>query len=269
MFGRRLLVLAPHMDDEALAAGGTLASLAATSRIDVAYATDGARSPLPAAPWIGSPAPELPEARRREAVEAMAVLGIPRHRLHFLDLPDGRLRRSARDLRLGVARLLEAVRPEDLLAPFRYDGHPDHVALYRAAVDCLGSEGSAGASPTVYEYFVYHRSRLLPRGDVRAYVRDDLLVAVDVEDRAEVKRRCLERYRTQTTRYFPWQRRPNLTPELLDEACAGPELFVRRDPSLPGRDVLAAGRWSVPLTRGVELPLKRIKDRVLAIGRRR
>jgi LmbE family N-acetylglucosaminyl deacetylase len=38
-----LLVLAPHLDDEALACGGTIASLPEKTRVHVAFATDGAR----------------------------------------------------------------------------------------------------------------------------------------------------------------------------------------------------------------------------------
>ena len=42
-----ILIVAPHMDDEALACGGLIAKLPQKDRIHILYATDGMKSPAP------------------------------------------------------------------------------------------------------------------------------------------------------------------------------------------------------------------------------
>jgi LmbE family N-acetylglucosaminyl deacetylase len=64
----------------------------------------------------------------------MSSLRVPRAHVHFLDLPDGRLRRHVAELRTATRGLVESLRPDYVLVPFRYDRHADHVALNRAAV---------------------------------------------------------------------------------------------------------------------------------------
>lgn len=91
----RLLILAPHEDDEALAAGGLIQrALAAGAKVRVAYLTYGDHNQLAfivyrRRPWI---TPKLNrrmgEIRRSEAERAMAFLGVPAAHLSFLGYPD-------------------------------------------------------------------------------------------------------------------------------------------------------------------------------------
>src|SRR5688572_11904724 len=124
-----ILILAPHMDDETLACGGTMLLHVDKAQIHCLFATDGARSPEPPLPWMGGPDPRLPETRRREALEAAATIGVPSANLRFLELPDGRLARLENELAASIAKALGEIRPAVLVAPFRYDVHPDHTAL--------------------------------------------------------------------------------------------------------------------------------------------
>ena len=259
-------VLAPHMDDELLGCGGTLAALPSKSRVHVVWATDGSRSPAPAAPWRSPPA-DLAAVREREAREALGVLGIPQDNLHFLCLPDGRLRRHAAGLDRALLPLLDAIGPVHVLAPFRYDRHPDHLAVQHAAATWIASRKDRSE---LLEYFVYTRSRLLPRGDIRSYIRPGLLVGVDIRSWSGIKREALERYRSQTTRAYEFQDRPNLTPALLDEVCREPELFLQWSPSLAGAAVFSGPVAYIRLAHRVEPILKERKDRLAALlGRTR
>ncbi len=260
----RVLVLAPHMDDEALGCGGTLAALPDGGHVYLAFATDGAGSPVPPAPWIGRPDPRLPQLRQAEARRAAAKLGIPEANVRFLGLPDGRLADHPEALKREVETLWDEVRPRHVLAPFRFDRHPDHLAIHRVAWRCWTARED-GAE--LLEYFVYWRSRLLPRGDVRAYLRPEALTAVDVRPTAAAKRSALECYVTQTTRFFDWQARPNLTPELLEETSVQPETFLRARRDLPDTAVFRGwGTW-IRVAHRLEPTLKEGKDRCLAIWR--
>ncbi len=263
-FPGKVTVLAPHMDDELLGCGGTLAALPSKSRIHIVWATDGSRSPAPAEPWRSPPA-GLSEVRVREAREALGVLGIPRENLHFLSLEDGRLRSHAAELDRALLPLLDAIDPAHLLAPFRYDRHPDHLAVQRAAAAWM--DGREGRSELL-EYFVYMRSRLLPRGDIRSYIRPGLLIGVDIRTWSATKRRALERYRSQTTRAYDFQQRPNLTPALLDKVCREPELFLPWSPNLPGPAVLEGPVAYIRMAHRIEPVLKERKDRLVALLRR-
>jgi len=133
--GERVLVLAPHMDDEVIGCGGTLVKHAERGcALAVAILTDGALGD-PAAE--AAPMPEearresrraLCEIRREESRAAAKVLGV--EELVFLDCPDGGLTGSP-TARVAVERLVGEYRPDVLYAPFVTDAHPDHRAAAR------------------------------------------------------------------------------------------------------------------------------------------
>lgn len=126
----RLLVFAPHPDDEVLGCGGTIALYrSGGSSVRVIYMTDGG---------LGSPRfepGELAKERKREAVEGLGVLGCSDVR--FLDYPDCGLRCT----RESIGRALEQIedyRPDAIFVPFPLDNHPDHfstVAIVGAALE--------------------------------------------------------------------------------------------------------------------------------------
>ncbi|MEN8375202.1 MAG: PIG-L family deacetylase [Gemmatimonadota bacterium] len=248
-----VLVLAPHMDDETLACGRLLAALATAGRtIHILYATDGARSPR----VREDDAQAVVRSRAREAHCAAAALGLSAHRLSFLALPDGSLARHTVSLTRGVGRLWDGVRPGSVLLPFRYDRHPDHLALHRAALACAGR---APGRPVLWEYFVYYRWRLVPGGDVRRCVREDVIHEPATLVFSEHKRRALECYRTQTTVWAPGQRRAIIPQSRVEEVSTAPELFAKMEAG--GRSPLAPGvRSWVRVTHRLEPKLKQIKD---------
>lgn len=125
---RRVLVLAPHPDDETLGCGGTIARLADAGRqVVVAVATDGEATK-------GSAISDAATAalRREEVTTAVRILGAEGPR--FLSLPDGGLAGRVDDLAAAVAALVEELRPEAIFLPWFLDGHPDHRALSDAVL---------------------------------------------------------------------------------------------------------------------------------------
>jgi len=276
----RVVLVAPHMDDELIGCGGTLASLPAPERLFVVYATDGSGSPAPPFPWQRVDRVALARARREEARAGLEALGVPGENARFLDLPDGRLRREGSRLREALAATLEVLAPDTLLLPFRFDGHPDHLAVHRAgravagarragvgSGRAVGGPGRSGVGrPRVLEYFVYARWRLLPEGDVRRLLRPECLHTCEPGPEARArKRRALELHRTQSTRWFAWQARPNLTPEFIERVCSESEVLL--DPSDCPGGVFLGSTLPLRIVHAVEPPLKRTKDRILAAAR--
>ncbi len=147
---RRVLVLAPHPDDETLATGGLLQRVVASGgSLRVVFATDGENNPWPQRVlerrWrIDAAGRARWAARRRaETLAALACLGVRPADTRFLHLPDQGLTRL---LLAGnqevVARLAHELMwgPTLVVAPAGCDRHPDHsalAALLRLTVDRL------------------------------------------------------------------------------------------------------------------------------------
>ena len=92
----RVLVLAPHEDDETLGVGGVLQqAVSVGAAVRVVYLTYGDHNELAfllyrKRPWLSPSINErMGEIRRREAIKAMAYFGIDAGHLVFLGYPDG------------------------------------------------------------------------------------------------------------------------------------------------------------------------------------
>ncbi len=128
----RALALGAHPDDVELQAGGTIAVWARGGvHVEIGCFTAGGKGTAdPAA----DPA-EVAAVRRRETEVAAGVLGVAA--VHFLGAVDGELE-ATMALRLAVARLVRAVRPDVVLGhdPWRrWLLHPDHRAAGLLTVD--------------------------------------------------------------------------------------------------------------------------------------
>lgn len=217
-----IVIVAPHMDDEALACGGLIAKLPDKHRIHILYATDGMKSPAPIMPG-DEISPDLGKVRMQESTQAMKLLDMPEGNLHFLNLPEAQLEKDISALQKPLAEKLKQLAPQYIFVPFRFDRHLDHLAVNRVVVSLL-VQGIITSQ--LIEYFVYYRWRLLPKRDIRKYIRAQYLFTLDISDAATLKRQALDCFASQTTIYYPWQTRPILTSTLLDEECANLEYFL-------------------------------------------
>ncbi|MCU4185461.1 PIG-L family deacetylase [Acidiferrimicrobium sp. IK] len=145
----RVLVVAPHPDDEVLGPGGAVRLLAARGvTVDVLAVTDG-EAAHPAADRQQRQA--LAERRAGERAEAFRRLGVHPGRLERLGVGDGAVASCEQDLTDAVA---SRSGPGTLvLAPWDRDGHPDHDATGRAArAGCQRS----GAPLMAYLWWAWH-----------------------------------------------------------------------------------------------------------------
>ncbi|MFZ2492345.1 MAG: PIG-L family deacetylase [Thermoanaerobaculia bacterium] len=170
--GERLLVLAPHPDDEVIGCGGLVAQHARDGRkIRVVVVTDGGAA---AAAGVN---------REDESRRGLATLGASAAELHFLGFPD----RSLGDSVIPALREhLAAFRPDLILAPSPVEIHPDHVALSRALCALIQQDGSLFADLAVTKVAFYEISQPL---------RPNALVAID--DVAELKYSAIREHRSQ------------------------------------------------------------------------
>ena len=126
----KITVLAPHMDDEVLGCGGTIARhVQAGADVSIVFLTDGRHgSSVNAAlaePERGRMQRELVDIRKEEARRAGGILGVKN--ITFLDAEDGRLRADTR-VPNQLRTILERERPQVVYLPFFLENHVDHCA---------------------------------------------------------------------------------------------------------------------------------------------
>jgi N-acetylglucosamine malate deacetylase 1 len=162
----RVLVVAPHMDDDVIGPGGTLAlHRKKGSSVSVVFCAAGATA-------------EQDGARKAEARAAAAFMGF--ERVEWLDFPEGALSRNEEQLASALGKLIAEVAPDQIFCPYVADHHRDHSAVALALALALERSGWAGE---VWSYEVW--SPLWPN------------VAVDISSVVDIKRQAIELYTSQ------------------------------------------------------------------------
>lgn len=192
----RLLILAPHPDDGVLGGGGVMRDAVELGvPVHIAYLTLGDFNEWSFLVYRKHPVLRpsevltMGQVRRREALSAAGILGIPRQNVHFLGYPDhgtleiwyrhwgnapphrGALTRADRvpyanarrpgapykgeEILRDLIELLREVNPSKVLVSHPADHHPDHRAFYlylRLALWQLEGE----LNPELYPYLIHH-----------------------------------------------------------------------------------------------------------------
>lgn len=192
----RMTVIAPHPDDETLGAGGTIARFAAAG-CDVSVLIVSGHLP-PLYP------PEAFETTRREATEALRILGAGR--TDFLEIPATLIhQRPVAEVNGAINRFVRETAPEWVLLPFP-DRHIDHRTLFDASVVACRPVHVA-APRVVLAYETLSETHWNVGGIEPAFVPD---FYVDISGEALVKKRgALNAYASQV----------HETPSRSVEAC--------------------------------------------------
>jgi LmbE family N-acetylglucosaminyl deacetylase len=203
--GHRIVVVAPHPDDEVIGCGGLLAAAAERNDNPVALiaVTDGEACYPPSRHCTRQ---QLAAIRRAESMEALTRLGLTPASIARLGLPDGEVRKNSKILVQQLQRLL---RPADVvITTWRHDGHADHDAVGAVAA---GRPHQRGAQLIEVPIWAWHRPAV---GELRSRgVRASRLA---LTTRWEVRKEyALEAYASQVRPPAPLPSYPALAPHLL------------------------------------------------------
>ncbi|MEZ5409200.1 MAG: PIG-L family deacetylase [Acidimicrobiales bacterium] len=205
----RVVVVAPHPDDESLACGMLLAA-AAAGRIEIRViaVTDGE------AAYPGLDPAALAALRRAEQEAALAELGVAASALSRLGLPDGAVADHTDELAAAIAPHLE--RRTLLVAPSIHDWHPDHEACGLAATGAAaGTDGPVWSS---LFWAHHHPEKLLASAPTFARF-------AGTAAHAQARHRAIRCHQTQLTAPAT-DIEPILTPERLGHLESGDEYYV-------------------------------------------
>lgn len=162
----RLLVVAPHPDDESIATGELIQQVRQSGGdVRILLLTNGDNNPWPQR-WMerrlrigADERRRWGDRRRTEVGQAMTQLGVDASSLEALGWPDmGITARLHADLEASIASLtacLDASQPNLVAIPALGDHHPDHSAahvLFRLALDRW-----QGNAPDLLAYLVHGR----------------------------------------------------------------------------------------------------------------
>ena len=184
----KILVIAPHTDDEVLGVGGTMARLAAEgAEVCVVIVTQGYSA-------------EEIESDRQEALAAHQLLGVKQ--TIFLPLPAANLDTVPhRDINRHLNEVIQNIQPEVLYIPFTGDLHVDHQKVFLSAL-VAARPNRPGAPRAIYAYETLSETNWNAPYLAPNFVPN---VFVDISSYLETKIQAMQRYASQI-KPFPNER---------------------------------------------------------------
>jgi LmbE family N-acetylglucosaminyl deacetylase len=175
----RLLVLAPHPDDEVIGCGGVIALNRLQGRsVRAVIVTDGGAA-------TESESPDQYRAQREsESLRGLELIGGAEAR--FLRFPDRGLQGKSGELKAAILAQILEYEPDLILVPSPLELHPDHVALSRAVIELFQQDELLFARLARTRIAFY---------EVSAPIRPNILV--DITSVAERKREAIAAHQSQ------------------------------------------------------------------------
>lgn len=222
---RRVMVVAPHPDDESLGCGGLLAHFARDGReVRVVFVTEGGASHSGSLLW---PRERLGHQRRLEAEAALQILGVPACRAEFLGLRDADMPNpgdNGYDPALStLVSLVSAFDPDLIVLPWRRDPHRDHRDAWALGMDALAR---TGLEAQILEYAVW----LDELGAVEDFPGPGEMerVEFDIASVLDIKRAAVAAHLSQTTDLIADDPAAfRLSADTIDRLCGPTETYWR------------------------------------------
>ncbi|MCG3109697.1 Diacetylchitobiose deacetylase [Metallosphaera sp. J1] len=180
----KVLVIAPHPDDETLCCGGSiLRYVRRGDEVHVAVVTDG-RYGAPREDLRGKN--ELVQLRKSELYRAVGRLGLKPGDVTFLGFEDAHVRLKAGEVEYALRDLMRAWNPSVVYSPLPHDGHPDHSEVGRIVM-------RLGVPARFYLIWLPRGTRKIELLQLRNWRR----VRVDICKHRETKIGAINEYRSQ------------------------------------------------------------------------
>jgi LmbE family N-acetylglucosaminyl deacetylase len=213
----RVVIFAPHPDDDILACGGSIAlKVKQGYEICIVYMTNGRNSHLYELGISSDPSPsELAEIRKEEAKRALSVFGIDRDTLIFLNFEDGKLENNRYAAEGVVKQILKNQQPMEVYFPTRWDTHRDHRATNIIVGESLKAIHFRGSA---YLYTIC--------GDKEEANRFNKEKSIDISSVLALKKKAMQEHKSQVTKLFPKQERAILDESFLDKFLGNVEIFT-------------------------------------------
>jgi len=127
----KVVVLAPHPDDESLGCGALLARAFTGAGARVICITDGSASHPNSSEW---PPERLAECRRAELIDAIACMGGAAEDMTWMGLPDAKLYQiDPAEIANDLQAIIKTCGAQHIFVPAAEDHHEDHKVVVEAA----------------------------------------------------------------------------------------------------------------------------------------
>lgn len=180
----KVLVIAPHPDDEVLGCGGVMARHADQgAEVSVLAVTRGAPDIYP---------PEEEDELRQELRAAHNILGVSS--VHFLDFPAPKLDTiPGYKLADAISGVIRSLQPNIVYLPHRGDIHADHLAVYQATLVAVRPINDCSVRQLLCYETLSETEWASPFGD-EAFIPN---VFIDITNYLERKLRAMVCYQSQ------------------------------------------------------------------------
>lgn len=180
----KVLVIAPHPDDEVIGVGGTIAKRAASGdEVYVCVVTRGPKNLFPE---------DLVEQTREECREADAMLGVKE--TIFLDFPAVMLETVPRyEFNGKIGEVVQRINPDEVYIPHRGDMQIDHQMVVDAAMVAVRPRGK-NYPKRVYAYETLSETGWNIPNTVNEFIPT---VYEDITEEFEKKIKCMDVFKSQ------------------------------------------------------------------------
>jgi LmbE family N-acetylglucosaminyl deacetylase len=226
--GERIVVLAPHPDDETLGCGGTIRLLRKSGKqVKVLFLTSGDQADP------SNPASKIHHAeehitdysilREREAMKALKILGVSDY--EFLRFPDRKLNLHFESV---IGRLLDIIKQyaaDIIYSPSMIELNPDHRTTAALAME-IQKRSRPGVAPVTLLFY-----------EVTTPLRPNLLI--DITSTRDRKRKAVKKYKSQLriTDYLQFITSLNEVRTLTVREAGAVEAFWLAESSLSTDDI--------------------------------
>lgn len=220
----KTIIFAPHPDDESLGCGGAIALLRKYGLpVTVVTMSDGTLSHPNS---VKFPSKKLRDLRESEMKTALKILGVGESEIRFLRYSD-RAVPGENYLNFTVAvktikNILTTENPQTILAPWRFDPHPDHRATWQI-VNRANSLLNYSATLIEYPIWLYESAEAKEFPDAN----DVRMWRLDIEKVADLKQKAIRAHASQITDLIDDDPQGfRLSPEVLEHFAEPFEIYL-------------------------------------------